>query len=349
MNDLLAGLLSALVATNAPLAVSNLVHQKTGLALAVTDRNDPVEKRYQAVLLEDDAAVAEFTRWREAHAQLGSTSRDGVDVALLNNRIRQRAAPVRSAYEAFLAEHPRHANARIAFAAFLEEIGEDEESGRQLERAVEFNPDSPVALNNLANHYGHSGEVTNAFTLYERAIRLSPAEPLYCENLATTVFLFRRDAMAHYRITEPDVFAKALGLYRQALDLDPTFDRAVELAKSYYGVRLTAIEDPERRRQAERKLAEDALAAWRHAQTLAANETDREGVRLHFARWQIQLGRTDEARRELQAVTNATFATGKGTLLKKLEASQAAQAPTADAPAPSGPTPAPPLIPPGNP
>jgi Flp pilus assembly protein TadD len=323
VNDLLAGLLSALVSTNTPLAVSNLVHQTTGLAIEVADPNDPAEQAYRKLMEEDDEALAEITRWRE-ESQKGDIKASAVEISLLNNRIRQRVAPVRKSYEAFLEKYPRHTNARIAFAAFLDELGESEDAGRQLEQAVQLNPNSPAALNNLANYFGHTGKATNAFALYEAAIRLSPREPLYCENLATIVFMFRPDAMAHYKINETEVFAKALGLYRKALELDPkNFDRAVELAKTYYGVRLPPKEDPEAERQAKVKFAEEALAAWRVAYGLAANEPEREAVRLHFARWQINTGRFEDARKNLDAVTNETFLANKNVLLKKLNSREA--------------------------
>ncbi len=319
MSDLLAGLLAALAATNTPLAVSNLVKEKTGVSLPVTNPNDPATREYRRILEDDDAAVAEINRWREEQAQ-NAGGADVVTTGLLNNRIRQRAEPVRKAYGHFLENHPRHTEARVALAAFLEEIGEEEAAGDQLKKAVDLDATSPVALNNLANHYGHFGGVTNAFALYERAIRLAPSEPLYRENLATTVFLFRRDAMQHYRITEPEVFSRAIGLYREALALDPeNFDRAVELAKTFYGVRLPPIADSATKRDAEVKLGEAALAAWEQARKIAGNDAEREGIRLHFARWQINLGRFDEARQNLNAVTNGTFASGKATLLKKLE------------------------------
>jgi Flp pilus assembly protein TadD len=319
VNDLLAGLLSALVSTNAPVAVSNLVHQRTGVAIAVTDPNDPVERAYQKVLAEDDAALGEIGRWREDLEKPGIKA-SAVEISLLNNRVRQRAAPVRRSYETFLEQNPRHINARVAFAAFLDEISESEEAERQLEKAVEVDPNSPAALNNLANHFGHSGKLNRAFSLYEQAMRLAPMEPLYCENLATIVFTFRRDAMDHYRLTEQEVFTKALGLYRKALELDPkNFDRAVELAKTYYGVTSAASDDPEARRKNQLKLGDEALAAWQVAYGLASDEAEREGVRLHLARWQINAGRFEEARKNLHAITNETFVGTRNTLLKKLE------------------------------
>jgi pentatricopeptide repeat protein len=319
MNDLLAGLLSALVATNTPQAVSNLVQQKTGVSVRIPDPNDPAEKAYQKVLAEDDRAVEEITRWRNESEKAG-TKPDEIENGLLSNRIRQRAAPIRQAYDVFLQQYPKHVNGRIAYGAFLAEIGEETEGARQLEKAVEADGQSAAALNNLANYYGHNGRVREAFSLYDRAMRAEPREALYCENLATTVFLFRKDAMAHYQLSEAEVFGKAIGLYRKAVELDPlNFDRAVELAKTYYGVRLPETDDASARRQAALKLADEAIAAWEGAYKIAPGDDERQGVRLHYARWHINAGRLDLARQQLEAVTSEAFSAGKTTLLKRLE------------------------------
>ena len=48
------------MATNPPAAVSNMVLKKTGLSINVPDKNDPVEKEFQKLMSDDDAAQ-EFT------------------------------------------------------------------------------------------------------------------------------------------------------------------------------------------------------------------------------------------------------------------------------------------------
>ena len=75
--------------------------------------------------------------------------------------------------------------------------------------------------NNLANLYGHTGPVKKAFEYYAKAIELNPQEPLYYHNFGDTVYLFRKDAMEFYGITEQQVYDKALELYSKALKLDP--------------------------------------------------------------------------------------------------------------------------------
>ena len=99
-----------------------------------------------------------------------------------------------------------------------------------------MDPSNPAAWNNLANYYGHRGPVTNAFAYYGKAIEINPQEPIYYENFATTVYLFRKDAEEFFKLTEDQVFEKSLGLYREAMRLDPTnFVLASDYAESFYG------------------------------------------------------------------------------------------------------------------
>ena len=58
MSDLTIGLLSALLATNQPQAVSNLVQEQTGVAVTVPDTNDPEEAGLQQLMIAADAALA---------------------------------------------------------------------------------------------------------------------------------------------------------------------------------------------------------------------------------------------------------------------------------------------------
>ena len=318
MNDLLIGLLSALVATNPPAAVSNLVQKKTGLSVAIADVNDPVERAYRKLMADDDVAQAEVDEWIKARNQSAIPQTD-VEKAGLNLRIKRRFEPIVKGYEDFLALHPNHANARIAYGSFLNDIGEEASAEAQWNKALQIDPKNPATWNNLANFYGHNGNVKKSFEYYAKAMELDPAEPVYVQNCATTVFLFRKDAMEFYKITEQEVFAKAMGLYRKALALDPeNFSMAAELAQTYYGVKPPKFDDTNATRQAELKLADEALAAWQVAQKLSSNDLEREGIHIHFARWQINTARYDDARKSLAAVTNDVWATSKKTLVTKL-------------------------------
>lgn len=296
------GLLGALVATNQPAALSNLVVQTTGVSVTVPNPNDPVEKEYRKLMVDDDAAQAEVDQWiqdNDAFAAKGA----GISGTELRERIKVRLEPIGKAYEDFIKRHPNHARARVAYGSFLGDLHDEDGEEEQLEKALELDAKNPAVYNNLANIYGHSGPVKKAFEYYAKALELNPVEPVYYHNFGTTVYLFRKDAMEFYNINEQEVFNKALELYSNAMKYDPTnFPLASDVAQTYYGIR------PPR--------TEDALRAWTNALSLAHDEIEREGVYVHFARIKLHAGRFAEAQSHLDAVTNEMYA-GLKTLLTR--------------------------------
>lgn len=305
MADLVSGLLGVLLATNQAAAASNFVAERTGARIEITDTSNPVEREYLRLLEADNAAQEEVDRWlldEEKFSSQGAAADKGV----LRARIRQRLDSVEKAYTEFLTRNPSHSKARIAYGSFLNDIGKEEDARSQWERAKDLDPKNPAVWNNLANVYGHGGGGSNAIAHYEKAIELSPNEPVYHQNLATYVYLFRRDATNYYNISEQQVFDKAMALYKKALSLDPTnFPLATDLAQTYYGIR------PAR--------TQDALEAWTHALKLARDDIEREGVRLHLARWHRTAGDFDAARREIERVTNQMFSVTKSNVLRSVE------------------------------
>jgi tetratricopeptide (TPR) repeat protein len=312
------GALSALLATNQPAALSNLVKSATGISVEITDPNDPVEQEFQKLMEADDAAQAEVDGWIKENNEFAKAGA-GVDKATLNARIDQRFASVRKGYEAFLQKHPKHARAELAYGSFLSDIHEEDAAQQHWEKARELDPNNAAAWNNLANLHGHNGEAKKAFEYYEKAIAVSPTESLYYHNLATTVYLFRHDATNYYNIDVQNVFEKAMGLYRKALELDPeNFVLATDYAQSYYGYQPAKTGDEQLDRQRQEKHWQDALTAWSTALRLARDDIERQGVLVHYARININRKRFDEARKHLAGITNEMFASTKKTLTKRL-------------------------------
>lgn len=318
MSDLLAGLLAAALATNQSAAVSNLILERTGVRVEVPNPNDPVEQEYQKLLAADDAAHAEIDRWIQDDQRFRAEGA-GLTSGTLRPRIKQRLEPVRQRYEEFLQRHPDHVRARIAYGSFLNDLGEEESAALHWERARELDPKNPAVWNNLANYYGHNGDARKAIEFYSKAIELAPGESVYYQNLAVTVYLFRKDAMAYYGIGERHLFNKVLALYRRALALDPSnFPLATELAQTYYGFKPDPGPDAEATLQAERRHYDEALTAWHTALKLARDDIEREGTYIHLARVNLMAGRLDEARRYLNLVTNAMYGGVKQRLQKNL-------------------------------
>ena len=303
MNELTIGLLGALLATNQPLAVSNVIQQQTGVAVEVAA--DPETRELREVMLADDAAQDEANAWLHAFDALPDTNRTAAASAELTRRIRARFDLVRERYERFLKQHPDSARGFLAYGSFLNDVGDEEGAHLQYENSKQLDPKNPAVWNNLANYYGEHGPLAKAFEDYAEAIRLNPAEPVYCQNFATTVYLFRKDAREFFHLNEQQVFDKALGLYQRAMQLAPEdFTLATDYAESYYGIKPLRTND--------------ALAAWTNALSIAHTDAERQGVEIHLARVKIAAGFFEQASNHLAAVTNGAYAELKKRLVRTL-------------------------------
>ena len=130
---------------------------------------------------------------------------------------------------------------------------------------------------------------------YAKAIELNPGEPVYYQNLATTVYLFRKDAMAFYSINEQQVFDKALALYRKAIQLSPGDFPLAPITRKL--ITASARSAP---------MTRSGLGRTRSKSP--TTKTNARAFILHLARIKMSVGRFAEARAHLNDVTNAAFA-----------------------------------------
>ena len=306
MSDVLAGALSLLLATNKTALLSTALVERAGIAAPAVTTNDPVEVEFQAILRLDDQVGDEVERWLDALP-------DGAEVgAELKAKIDRRHDEVRGRYTSFLEKHPGHARAVIAYGSFLGDIGDEFAMVDQWEKARAMDPSNPAVWNNLAGHYAHRGPIEKAFPYFEKAIELKPTEAQYWHSLGTVTYLFRRDAEKYYGLDEQGVFRKAFEFYAKATALRPLdFKLASDVAQTWYGVKPAPATNAVERKAADLAVIESGLGAWTNAMRLATLDEEREGVRLHLARWQIKAGRWAEARTHLDAVTNAVHSVVK--------------------------------------
>ncbi|MGC3959237.1 MAG: tetratricopeptide repeat protein [Verrucomicrobiota bacterium] len=305
MTNLAIAAVSAILATNQPAAVSNFVHATTGIAVPTVGTNDPVTLELDKLMKADDDARAEVEKWVEDNEKFTAQGA-GIPKEEMRRRILARFAVVRQGYEDLLKQHTNNVEIRIAYASYLGDTGDEDTAAEQLETARAIAPQNPTIWNNLANIYGHIGDVKKAFDYYTKAIELNPAESVYYHNFGTTIFLFRKDAKEHYNITEQQVFDRALNLYSNAIRLDPQdFKLAADVAQTFYGIQPPRVED--------------ALRAWTNALSLASDEEERQGVHTHFARIKIKAGRFAEAQNHLNSVTNEIYGELKTRLVRVLK------------------------------
>ncbi|MBI4423772.1 MAG: hypothetical protein HY554_08595 [Elusimicrobia bacterium] len=223
------------------------------------------------------------------------------------SRIAGRLESLCARLEAELARQPAEARLHLALGDALNALGEEreDEALARWKKARELDPTLPDPWNNIGGHYAHRGPIEEGLPCFEKAVELAPDEPIYIDNLATAIFLFRAYARERYGIDEQAVFDKALALYRRALALDPTYERAWELAITYSGI------EPYR--------AAAAIADWEQALTLARSPAQAQRVHVHLARWKARAGRLEEARRHLDAVTEPELQELRRRALRSLE------------------------------
>jgi tetratricopeptide (TPR) repeat protein len=326
VNELLIGLLGALMATNQVTAISNVVARTTGIQLPVTDPADPVAREFRALMEKDEAAHDEVDAWIKQ--DMADQERGGVGSATLPLRLEQRLKPIQDAYEEFIRRHPRHVGARLAYGSFLNDQGKETEALEQWEKARELDPNNPAAWNNLADIYSHRGPVTKAFAYLEKAIELNPAQSVYHQNLGILVSIFRKDAREYYALADDQqVFRRALKLYRRARELNPTdYPLATDVAQLYYQLEPEPALDPAERQAAEEKLFAEAVAAWRFAEQIARADLEREGVYIHLARLCGKKGRFAEAREHLARVKHPQYEALTKRLARSLDEKERAAA-----------------------
>jgi tetratricopeptide (TPR) repeat protein len=326
VNELLIGLLSALMATNQVTAISNVVARTTGIQLPVTDPTDPVAREFRALMEKDEAAHDEVDAWIKQ--DMADLEQGGVGSATLPLRIEQRLKPVQDAYEEFILRHPRHVGARLAYGSFLNDQGKETEALEQWEKARELDPKNPAAWNNLADIYSHRGPVTKAFEYLEKAIELNPAQSVYHQNLGILVSIFRKDAKEYYALADDQqVFRRALKHYRKALELNPSdYPLATDVAQLYYQLEPEPTLDPAARIAAEQKLFEEAIVAWRYAEKIARDDLEREGVYVHLARLCGNKGRFAEAREHLRRVKHPQYEVMAKRLARSIDEKERAAA-----------------------
>ncbi len=145
--------------------------------------------------------------------------------------------------------------------------------------------------NDWGTEYSRTGPMTNMFVCYLNAVRLMPHESTYHRNLATSLFMYRKDAKEFFGVDEAQVFSMSLREYRKARILEPeNFELAKELALAHYAIR------PFR--------AEEALAEWDRVLAMAETRSagEMEEIYLNLGRVNYMAARYAEAQKWLSKV-----------------------------------------------
>ena len=195
-----------------------------------------------------------------------------------------------SAFQRAIAMNPGYATAHKWYADVLLTIGHFDESLRELVRAKELDPLSPVILANIGNEYWmrQNGGDDSALVWMDRALTLDPNLPLALEN-SSSIYFSRGDSARFFKARER---------------LDASSTRA--------GAPVAEL------RQAWATGGRDAVLRTQLASPRS------KGLSVERARWRAQLGDVDGAFRELDAAIRRAF--DLGHLRRTISRSRAAAA-----------------------
>ena len=167
------GINNAVAATN----TNGAAPRRDSVSTNTAAPDSQMEQEYKKLLEDDDAAQAEVDKWIKENTEFAAKGA-GVPDAELNRRIHERFEPIKKRYEDFIKRNPKHVKARVAYGSFLGDIHDEDGAQEQLEQALELEKKDPAIYNNLANIYGHTGDVKKAFEYYAKAIELNSEEPV---------------------------------------------------------------------------------------------------------------------------------------------------------------------------
>ncbi len=216
------------------------------------------------------------------------------------------AQSIASSYDVLVQKNQTFTMAFVAYGMFLGKINMDRQAVAMLMKANQLNPDIPLVKNQIAKHLAEDGKPIEALTYLMAATDLAPKEAFYHFHLGQLLLAGHDEFLLKGGFTQAGLDKAMIDAFRQASELAPTdFSYAYQYAKAFY-----EIETPR---------WEEALAVWEQVELRPiATTTLRHMVRLQKANVLIKLGRTDDARRTLEMVTDPKLADDKQTLLDQL-------------------------------
>ena len=226
---------------------------------------------------------------------------DQLDVA----RLRGELQSVINSYDVLIQKNPDFAPAYVTYGMLLGQVGMTREAVGILLKANKLEPNLPLVKNEIGRHLAEDGKLVEALPWIMAAIDLEPKEPLYHYHLGKLLTEGRDDFIKTGQFTRPALDQAMLDAFRRAAELAPgDLSLSYRYAKAYF-----ATEPPR---------TQEVLPVLDELESRATTPSMKQLVRLRRAEAFLKLGRRDEARTQLDGVTELQLAQEKQTLLDQL-------------------------------
>lgn len=205
-------------------------------------------------------------------------------------------------YDILIQKNPEFALAYGGYGMLLSKVSMNKEAVVMLLKANKLDPELDEVKNKIAVLLAEDGKPVDALPWVTAAIQLAPEKPLYHFQLGQLLAAGRSDFLKTGQFTDAKLDQAVVDAFKRAAELSPT-DFAVNYryGKAYYELSAPRWEE--------------ALPVWEKVETVAANDTQRQLVRLQRANVLMKLARPAEARPFIDSVISAQLITEKQTLL----------------------------------
>jgi tetratricopeptide (TPR) repeat protein len=208
-------------------------------------------------------------------------------------------------YESLLRDNPQYANGFACYGYMLWKVGLRKQAVAILLKANQMDPDIPLVKNELGNYLAEDGKPLEAVNYFLSAIKLQPNEPLYHYQLGILLYEARDDFLKSGEWTRDSVDHAMQEAFRHAAELSP---ERIEFTYRY-AESFADVKDPD---------WPAALKAWQGLESGAKSDVERQTMRLMEANVLLNMGKSDQARKVLDTVTEATLEEQKQKLVARM-------------------------------
>ena len=222
--------------------------------------------------------------------KLATEHRMAGDVELAQEKRAQakhRLDVIRTAYEEVLKRYPKDGRARVYLGElYYDRFGDTARGVNLWEEALSLDPKLHEAMNDLAIHYSHVGEVDKSLECFDRALKLAPDNADYLFNVTQIYLIHWPDVQKHYGWTKEQTYRKAMVYSQHAAELRPDdYPLLADYALNFFrgeqmGIPVTWG---------------DAAAAWQKAREYVRNKDELFYTWLNEGRVWIRAGQKPKA------------------------------------------------------
>lgn len=266
---------------------------------AVQDAEAPIMGAPQGETMADRRLRDIFEKQQALYERLGD---EGANLA--DPEYDRMINEVVTEYQSYLLDYPESVHGFILYGKMLRDIGQRKEANNAFIRANRLDGNLAVVKQQIGNFLAEEGEASLALAYYISAAELAPNEPIYAYQVGEVLYTFHDKLIAEGAIDAATAEAQMQEAFARAHQLDPSNRKLTQrYAESFYDV--TA---PDWNR---------ALLLWRALEGSARDPVERDWARLQEARVLLKLGRREEARATLDAITQPGLREARDTLLQE--------------------------------